>query len=298
MGRGFKGFNRKSEGFMPWAKDFAYTGDVQTIVIPHTALYKLEVWGGSGGCNGGNGGYSIGYKPLKKGMVLYVCCGGVGGTDRQGESIGARVVGGGYNGGGYAYGGASEMGGGGGATHIAFVTGTLRNIGKTSFVDNSNGLIVAGGGGGNGSSWNAVYGSGGYGGGLSGGDGSHASNGSYGQAGTGGTQTEAGHSRYVNRGVGGFGYGGNAETEGGWIGDDPWSGYYTYFRRGASGGGGGFYGGGGGHSDGYPSFQGGGGGSGWIGGVPELAYRGRIYTPAMYSGSNGGNGKAKITLIK
>lgn len=278
MGRGFKGFNRKSEGFLPWEQAFAYTGGVQSVVVPHTALYKLEVWGASGGRNGGNGGYSIGYKKLSKGTTLYICVGGQGGTSSEGGIVWTSVAYGGYNGGGNGSCGQSAIAGaGGGATHIALVTGTLAGIGKTSFVNNGNGLIVAGGGAGGADTF--VGGYGGSGGGTNGGDGSGQGSG---YNGSGGTQTSGA----------GFGQGGSGSM----TFDD------TYFRQVVGGGGGGFYGGHGGHTDGMggggASARAGGGGSGWTGGTPQITYRGRVYTPIMYNGSSAGHGKAKITLVK
>ena len=156
-------------------QEFAYTGDVQEFIAPFTGLYKLEVWGGRPQTfsmygfetrYGGAGGYSVGYKELKKGTVLYIVCGGGNGST--------------YNGGGAAS--HSDQRNGAGATHISFVGGTLAEIGYDEFVTNKKGLIVAGGGG-SGSMYGSVSGEGGTGGGLSGGSTSH-----YGTS-AGGTQT-------------------------------------------------------------------------------------------------------------
>jgi len=126
---------------------FSYTGGVQTFTVPVTGVYKLEVIGARGGIPWSQdgreatasclGGYGCGYKMLKKGEVLHICCGGHNGQSTTG----------GYNGGG---GGASNWSGviggaGGGATHIATMTGTLATIGKANL---SKILIVAGGAGG------------------------------------------------------------------------------------------------------------------------------------------------------
>ena len=125
--------------------EFDYTGDIQTFVAPKTSAYKLEVWGaqgGSGGAgvHGGYGGYSVGMINLNQGDTLYVCVGGKGGGSDTSDT---GVVG--YNGGGEAnYGGS--RGNGGGATHIALITGTLNTL---SIVP-SNVIIVAGAGGGSG----------------------------------------------------------------------------------------------------------------------------------------------------
>lgn len=282
MGRGFKGFDRnQSKRFNPWESFFAYTGGMQSVIVPHTALYKFEVWGASGGKNGGNGGYSIGYKKIIKGTTLYICVGGQGGSSGEGGTTWLSHCDGGYNGGGGGSAGVNAMaGGGGGATHIALVTGTLSEIGKTSFVDNSNGLIVAGGGAGGTDSWYNGYGGGG--GGLSGNNGSGQGN--YGNSGSGGTQ--------ISGASFGSGSGGSVL----WREDVG-----TYFRQCAGGGGGGLYGGYGGSTNGISGSDGasygGGGGSGYIGGTPETSYHGKLYTPVMYNASSSGNGKAKITLV-
>ena len=64
---------------------FNYTGGVQSFTVPYTGIYKLEVYGSEGHPEGypgngnwqaqgnvGYGGYSKGYKKLKKGDVLSV----------------------------------------------------------------------------------------------------------------------------------------------------------------------------------------------------------------------------------
>lgn len=223
---------------------FDYTGDIQTYSIPATGWYKLEVWGSNGSRRGGGGGYSKGYKKLKSGQTVYICCGGI---PYNGGAAGSRT-------------GST----GGGATHMALVTGTLASIGYESFVDQGNGLIVAGGSGGGGE--DASYANGGSGGGLTGGNGMDRS------PGTGGSQTSGG----TGGGSGSFGQGGSASSSG-------WAG----------GGGGGFYGGGGGYTSGVDGADGsGGGGSGWIGGVDD--YNSSL-TKATQNGANGGNGYARIT---
>lgn len=57
-----------------------------------------------------------------------------------------------------------------------------------------------------------------------------------------------------------------------------------------AGGGGGYYGGAG-------RYGNGGGGSGFIGNMPQITYKGVIYTPSTTDGVNNTNGKAKITRI-
>ena len=215
----------------PFSVTFNRTGKIQVYTIPATGLYKLQVWGGKGGDSeaddgdnkgyGGRGGYSVGYKKISKGKKLYIGCG--------------------LNGGG---GGRAS---GGGASHIAFVDGTISSIGKETF--DAQGLIVAGGGGG-GDGYADSDNNGGTGGGVNGGN-------AYQKA--GGTQTS-----------------GNAFGQGG---SSDWS-----------GGGGGYYGGRGG-------TMGGSGGSGWIGGVPEITYKGITYTPATSNGASSGSGSATISLI-
>ncbi len=262
--------------------DFAYNKTSEEWKVPCSGLYKLEVWGAQGGGRyGGAGGYSVGYIELENNTSLFITVGGKGAY-----STASRPAGG-FNGGGA---GATEYpssdggaGGGGGATHIALVTGTLKDIGKTEFVDNKKGLIVAGGGGGGAYNWAAGLSSqfgGGAGGGLSGSRGSTSSD-EYttGSPGGGGTQTSGAS----------FGAGSGAGVGG--------EGYWKY----VGGGGGGFYGGGGAYKSGYTNHTsgsaGGGGGSGWIGGVPEITYEGTTYSPTTTSGVNTDNGKAKITYV-
>ena len=61
---------------------FNYTGGIQTYTVPVTGVYKLEAYGAQGGCynssGGGLGGYSVGYKTLNAGQILYICVGGQG----------------------------------------------------------------------------------------------------------------------------------------------------------------------------------------------------------------------------
>mgnify|MGYP002167820714 CR=1 FL=1 len=162
-------------------QDYAYTGGMQSVTIPHDGIYKFEVWG-AGGSNSalhgsgnygnnyntnGKGGYSVGYKLCKKGEVYYICVGGCNNP---------------YNGGG-----RGNAGWGGGATHIATKTGELKSLsGNKAAV-----LRFAGGGGGKGQ----ANGEGGKGGGWYGG-------------GYGGTQTGPG-SGGINKGS--FGQGGQGD---------------------------------------------------------------------------------------
>ena len=143
--------------------NFDYTGKEEVLEIKYGGWYKVEVWGGQGGyglCNGGRcgsalgyGGYSEGIVFLKRGEKIYINVGGRGtnGTYRVNSA-------GGYNGGGNGSWDGSDdesSAGGGGATHIAFESGLLKDLSdKRDQV-----LIVAGGGGG--SSWSYTAGAGG-----------------------------------------------------------------------------------------------------------------------------------------
>ena len=121
-----------------WSRDFGYTGNIQSVNLPSNTNYFFECWGAQGNAildgTAGLGGYTSGYRKLGK-TTMYI---GVGGQ-------------GGYNGGGAGV-------AGGGATHMAFMNGTLANIRNSSRTVTQNGtrrtisndgqvLIVAGGGG-------------------------------------------------------------------------------------------------------------------------------------------------------
>ncbi len=119
--------------------DVPYTGTVEAVRLPEDGIYLLECWGAGGGGGrdhcGGNGGYAAGYIEGKEGEVLFVCVG------EAGAGEGRR-----YNGGGSAPDPEkSHAGSGGGATHMARVTGTLAEIGEEGL---ENLLLAAGGGGG------------------------------------------------------------------------------------------------------------------------------------------------------
>ncbi len=247
--------------------EFAYKGSIDEFEVPCKGLYKLEVWGAKGGVCGsgsvaGAGGYSSGYVMLDSREDIYIVAGGTNG----------------YNGGG------SGCGTGGGATHI----GLSNNLLKDTDVDD---LFIVAGGGGAGSDGTFTWWDdsknkmrtdistlrGGAGGGLNGGNGSSSTgNGCY--YGYGASQSAGGLGGYGNTSLAGsYGQGGKGNGASG-------------------GGGGGFYGGGGGTSCNTQSA--GGGGSGYIGGVPEIEFKGNTYSPSTTAGSNGDNGKAKITLIE
>jgi prepilin-type N-terminal cleavage/methylation domain-containing protein len=148
---------------------YDYTSGVQTLVVPATGNYTLEVYGAQGGkSNGGKGGSSIGTAYLTHGQTLYIYVGGAGAPGPQ--PYGTYVWSGGWNGGGGCQCSSSE-GTGGGGTDI-----------RLNGMDLTNRIIVAGGGGGGGDSI-----SGGSGGGLSGDSASYNSYRAY-----GGTQTAGG----------------------------------------------------------------------------------------------------------
>lgn len=242
---------------------FAYNGGIQTYSVPVTGLYLLAAYGARGGSirgNGaGNGGYAYRYVPLTAGQTIYIVCGQAGGVGDHEPAT--------YNGGGSSGEGAP----GGGATHIAGRSGTLRQLGSTSGL-----YIVAGGGGGGGMYGDGNYCAGGSGGGDSGERGKYTLP-NYGiTPGGGGTQSAAGAS--VGSGTpGGFGYGGStSEAQG-------------------AGGGGGLYGGG--HGGNYNGPCAGGGGSGYIGSATTV-YKGKTYTNGQTVGGNtGDHGTASIKLI-
>lgn len=133
-------------------KNFSYTGTIQEFIAPKKGTYKLEVWGAQGGSSegrtsdmsslrmfyGGYGGYSVGEVELEENDKLYIVIGQQPGTGRHVNPS--------YNGGGGSNGSDSlcNFGGGGGATHIAKVTGVLSELENN--IDDI--LIVAGGGSG------------------------------------------------------------------------------------------------------------------------------------------------------
>ena len=243
----------KVEGGEGTPTNFAYTGNIQTYTVPSTGKYKLEVWGAQGGSgnsdvHGGYGGYSVGMINLTQGDTLYVCVGGKGGGSATGDT---SVVG--YNGGGEAnFGGA--RGNGGGATHIALVTGLLNTLSNNL----SDILIVAGGGGGAGFFRAGDDGDGGSGGGYIGGHGlfnGSTTGDSNSHTGSGGTQSTGGETEdYSIQSIGSFGQGANRDDR------DLWGG---------SAGGGGLYGGGASTNN-----AGAGGGSGYIAGLSDACMYG------------------------
>ena len=254
------------------SQSFSYTGGMQSFTAPFRGVYKLEVWGATGSFSWAGkqdsatansyGGYGCGYRMMDKGEVIYICCG----------KKGAREKGTTYNGGGQGAQRGGTLGGqGGGATHMATVTGTLAQIGAGN---KAKVLLVAGGGGGSPSCFPWYMGRGGNGGGE-----------------TGLTSTN-----YAGKNVPGqtsgyaFGQGQSASANSYWS-DDTWEGDCV-----AGGGGGGWYGG---YAEG-DQYDGGTGGSGYIGGVPSFTYNGHTYAPGWSSGvavDAETDGHAKITYI-
>ena len=279
--------------------NFDYTGGEQNFTVPVSGTYKLETWGAQGGSTydyyGGYGGYSSGAISLTENDVAYINIGGAGQVSGEGIS-------GGYNGGGSSnknWGNPeiSRQGSGGGATHIAGMSGvlsSLENIKKHI-------LIVSGGGGGANywpgySEAKAQYGYGGAGGGYKGSSGTMACPGFdiCHIVGGGGSQIFGGTS-YEEATSAGFGLGGTGNAT----------------NVGGAGGGSGYYGGGGSHDN-----AGGGGGSGYIGNTlltnkvmycynceesneestKTISTTCSEETPTSYC-SKKGNGYARITLV-
>ena len=146
---------------------FEYTGNYAIFTAKDSGMYKIEVWGASGGralCNGslcgtpGNGGYASGNIYLSLGEKLYVYVGEKG----RNAVLYTNVVGS-FNGGGSATHDNNDnesAGAGGGATDVRLVPGDWDNAESLA-----SRIIVAGGGGG--SSWDKTAG---VGGGINGGD--------------------------------------------------------------------------------------------------------------------------------
>lgn len=223
------------------AHTFNYTGKEQIFTAPVAGTYKLETWGAQGGGNtkyiGGYGGYSTGYIYLSGNQQLYITIGGAGGycTGSSCTSVG------GYNGGGncQAYtDSTSTCGSGGGATHIATISGVL-----SSLENNKDNILIVSGAGGGGNycnDWN--FASGGMGGGFNGG-------------------------AAIDLGAPDFSVNGGLDTKGG-TQDSGWK-----FGLGRGSDGSNMVGAGGGYYGGNSTYiNGSGGGSGYIGN-PQLFYK-------------------------
>ncbi len=222
--------------------NYGYTGGEQTFTLPYSKYVRYELWGAEGGKTndsliGAYGGYSSGFARFNINTTIFINNGEAGGITPTYT----------YNGGGIPtpntaqrYGGA-----GGGATHIATISGLLSEL-----VDNKDKVLVVAGGAGGSTYNNESLRVGGSGGGFRGQNGLGTR-----FRGNGGTQTAGG----VNQGIrpyggrsAGFGIGGNAEE-----------GASTPYVGG--GGGAGWYGGSGGGFAGDARSNGsGGGGSGYI----------------------------------
>ena len=231
---------------------FGYTGAEEYFSLPIKAGLRLKVWGAQGGIvndtyYGGFGGYATGLFDFEANQNIYV---NVGGQGENAKGLNAYASGG-YNGGGNgSLTGASHLSnttvaGGGGATHIATVSGLLSSLesNRTSI------SIVAGGGGGsaffrtNGGHFNVS--NTGHGGGYIGSTGRRGNTNQVGYYGYGGSQTSAGEK------------GGSPGTK------DATFGSAAIDNSGENaGGGGGYYGGGAGYYTG-------GGGSGFIANTVE-----------------------------
>src|SRR5690554_2634904 len=195
------------------AQTYTYTGSVQTVTLS-AGTYEIEMWGADGETAGGQpaggiGGYSKGTYTVTSSTTIYI---GVGGKGNLSPTSGAFAPGG-WNGGGQGYASTIVGAGGGGASHVATVTGDLPSLSSNQ----SAVIIVAGGAGGSG--WNGV---GGHGGGLIGGNGNSGTGGS-----TGGTfgQGANGASGSTVGGGGGGWFGGNLGNPGNTGGSGGGSGY-------------------------------------------------------------------------
>jgi hypothetical protein len=235
-------------------------------------LYKFELWGAQGGnvtgAEGGSGGYSSGILRVSTPIQLYLFIGASGYTP---TTFGFTKNS--FNGGGCGFFQAESMfaAPGGGATDIR----TSKNI--------EDRIIVAGGGGGAGHYSTNSYNRGGYGGGITGGDGMDGvgcDSNIYAKG--GGAKIDAGGTSFVQNGITLFG--GN-QTKNYWIG---------------AGGGGGYFGGGSGDRCGAS----GGGGSGFVKSIfiNHINKRGNESAPNFYtnefsSDGHKGDGAIRITEI-
>ena len=124
--------------------DLGYTGKEETIIL-EPGIYKLEAWGAQGGGEGGYGSYSAGTIELQNEQKIYMNVGGKGQ-----DKVNGQTASGGYNGGGNAI----NASGGGGASHIATVSGKLSELveykgtysSENETCDSAEIWIVAGGG--------------------------------------------------------------------------------------------------------------------------------------------------------
>lgn len=225
---------------------FKFSGSEQKYTSQYDGIYKIELWGAQGGNAlginnnvGGKGSYVSGLISLPKGTNLFINVGGKGedanttGVHYDGNK---RIALGGYNGGGSVQGIGQCVGaGGGGATHVALVSGLISTLSQQK----ENVLMVASAGGGASLDINnrsAYEGTGGAGGILKGYDGKTTGNTQC--LAYGATQTTGGRScsSAIYGYFGGSNYTGTSvEVDGGGGG----SGYYGGGNSICSGGGGG-----------------------------------------------------------
>ena len=184
-------YNRVLQNY-PYDSDEPYLYSVN-----QTGFYKIELWGASGGdvnkaYLGGRGGYTSGIIKLNDGDKIYIYVGAAGVVDYS------------------AVDGNHDIGHGGGATDIRYF-GSGTPSAATLMRDSTDGLkariMVAGGGGGSYyHHYGQYFGSGGFGGGLTGGQGTGIV-----KLATPGNQTSGG----LGSSNGTFGFGGQSLNQGG-----------------------------------------------------------------------------------
>lgn len=107
-----------------YVRDYSYTGNYQTFLVPYDGVYRIELWGANGGIDptsptayrGSGGAYTAGDISLKKGQRLYFYIGG---------QPSSNSYDGGWNGGGKADSRRPNFRGygGGGATDVRILDG-------------------------------------------------------------------------------------------------------------------------------------------------------------------------------
>ena len=211
--------------------NYNYTGVEEVFTAPSTGRYLLETWGAQGGSygsyTGGFGGYSTGVITLYKDTDLFINVGGEGKIATN-ESTSTP---GGYNGGGGAVFGANNhpnrpfryyFGSGGGATHIATVSGLLSKLN-----DNKQSVIIVSGGGGGISIDNGTISQSTNGGNAGGYQAPNVTRGGY---------TSIGGGQEYNGNNAGFGYGRTSYSGGGagWYGGEQTNGTWVIASAGGS----------------------------------------------------------------
>lgn len=244
--------------------------NAESLTIPITGRYKVELWGASGGGSvytKGLGGYTVGEYIFNKNDTIYINVGKVGGAEN--------------------YGGSNNGGGKFGESNSQLDSLGFSGGGGTDIRLNTNGIsdrifVAGGGGGGGGRDFTGTYEyKAGAGGGTTGGD----AKGPASYIGHGATSTAGG--------IGGTNASNGALWQGG-----AGANYTDNTSSGGGGGGGGYYGGGGG-GNGY----GGGGGSSYCAeeAINCTLYSGTESIPTIddegYETGHNGDGYVKITLI-